>query len=87
MASVSGELSFATVEGALMRSRTELANGALELDLSAVTRTDSAGLALLLQLAREARTASQPLRFTHAPAQLRALATFFGVSELLNLSA
>lgn len=87
MASLSGELSFATVEDCLTRSRAKLTSGAEELDLSAITRTDSAGLALLLQLVREARVASRQLRFTHPPAQLRALATFFGVSELLNLPA
>jgi phospholipid transport system transporter-binding protein len=89
MPTLTGELSFATAEELLARTRAGLgeAQGAVELDLAGVTRTDSAGLALLLELTREARAASRELRFTHAPAQLRSLAAFFGVAELLNLAA
>lgn len=54
-------------------------------DLSGVRRVDSAGLSLLLELMRRAKNHGVALRFTGAPASLRALATFFGVDSLLRL--
>lgn len=86
--SLSGELSFASVTATLDTARAALADGQgpVELDLRGVTRVDSAGLALLLELARGAKAAGRELRLTHAPEQLRRLADFFGLSELLALS-
>ena len=84
---LSGELTFANALAALDGARAQAgAPGPLELDLSRVTRVDSAGLALLLELARLARSAGRELRCTHAPEQLRRLAEFFGLSQLLALS-
>lgn len=87
--SVSGELSFARVPATLeaLRPALKAGQGPLEIDLGGVTRADSAGLALLLELARTARAAGRELRFTRTPAQLRRLAEFFGLAELLALSA
>lgn len=87
--SLSGELSFDRVPAALeaLRPALKAGQGPLEIDLGGVTRADSAGLALLLELARAARAAGRELRFTRAPAQLRRLAEFFGLAELLALSA
>lgn len=84
-----GELSFANAVAALEAARTALADGQgkFELDLAGVTRADSAALALLLELAREARAAGRELHLTGAPEQLRRLAGFFGVTEVLALSA
>lgn len=89
MTALSGELSFATAEAVLAQAQAALADGAgpLELDLAGVTRTDSAGLALLLELTRGARARQREIRFSHAPEQLRRLAEFFGLSELLALTA
>jgi len=86
---LSGELSFARVPAALEAARRALpqSSGPVELDLSGVTRVDSAGLALLLELARAARAQGRELRCTHAPEQLRRLAEFFGLSPLLALAA
>ena len=86
---LAGELDFAHAEAALAQGRAALAEGSgpLELDLSGVTRADSAGLALLLELAREARAAGRELRCTRVPEQLRRLAGFFGVTDVLALSA
>lgn len=87
---LSGELGFAQVPAALATARAALereADGPVELDLSGVTRVDSAGLALLLELARQARARGRELRCTGAPAQLRRLAEFFGISAVLALSA
>lgn len=86
---LSGELTFAKALAALEGARAEVTSGQgpLELDLGAVTRVDSAGLALLLELARLARAAGRELRCVRAPEQLRRLAEFFGLSSLLALSA
>ncbi len=89
MASLAGELSFATAQAALAQGRAALAGGEgpVALDLGGVTRTDSAGLALLLELARDARAHKRELALENAPAQLRKLAGFFGVAEILALPA
>lgn len=78
---LSGELSFATVQATLDR---QAADGATTVDLTGVTRTDSAGLALLLEWTRAAQTRGG-LRFENTPPQLRKLAEFFGLSDLLAL--
>jgi phospholipid transport system transporter-binding protein len=85
---LSGELTFASALAALdgARGQVTAGQGPVELDLAAVTRVDSAGLALLLELARLARGAGRELRCVHAPEQLRRLAEFFGLSSLLALS-
>ena len=86
---LSGELSFAGARDALAKARgaVEEGQGPVELDLSGVTRVDSAGLALLLELARLAKARGRELRCTRAPEQLRRLADFFGLTPLLALSA
>lgn len=85
---LSGELTFANATRVLSGARKEVEGGSgpVELDLSAVTRVDSAGLALLLELAREAREARRELRCKRAPEQLRKLAEFFGLTSLLSLA-
>lgn len=52
------------------------------IDLSAVTHVDSAGVALLLALARRR---GGHLTLVDAPEQLRGLAAFFGVDGILNI--
>jgi phospholipid transport system transporter-binding protein len=54
---VSGELGFGTVLGLLEQSRGLFAQAgeSIEIELSAVERVDSAGLALLIEWMREAR--------------------------------
>jgi len=86
---ISGELSFANAVAALEAARAALGEGQgpFEVNLGGVTRADSAGLALLLELSRQARAAGRELRCTGAPEQLRRLAGFFGVTEVLALSA
>ena len=86
---ISGELSFRNVVATLDAAHDALAQGQgpFEVDLGGITRADSAGLALLLELARNARAAGRELRCTRVPEQLRRLAGFFGVTEVLSLSA
>jgi ABC-type transporter Mla MlaB component len=56
------------------------------LDLAGVAAADSAGLAVLLALARDARAAGTPLRIAGAPESLRALAQLAEVDQLLGLA-
>lgn len=79
-----GELLFATVHDWLPRAD-DLARGQT-LDLSQVTRCDSAGLSLLLELKRRARHHGGDLTFHGPTPQVAALAGFFGIGGLLGLS-
>ena len=80
--SLAGSLDFSSVP-ALLGQHAGSAVSAL--DLAGVTRVDSAGLALLLELKRESK-AVDGLRFLNAPAQLRQLAEFFDLTELLAIT-
>jgi len=82
---VSGVLNAGTVTGLLKESRERFAGGTrLEIDLSAVAESDSAGLALLLEWLRMARHASQQIHFVNMPAQISALARISEVDDLLT---
>jgi phospholipid transport system transporter-binding protein len=59
----------------------------VEVDLSGVTATDGAGLAVLLAWVERARAAGQVLRFAGLPAQLSALARVCGVEAMLGAAA
>lgn len=59
----------------------------VSIDLGDVTRTDSAGLALLIALLREAHGRGVRLQFDTIPVQMRSLARVAGVSVLLGLDA
>ena len=81
-----GPLSFATARNARELGTRLLCEGgadALEIDCSAVTVADSAGLAVLLDWMRTAKSAGRPLRYAHLPAGLTALARISEVEELL----
>jgi len=52
-------------------------------DLAAVDRVDSSGVALLLAWTRRAATDDRTLTFVGMPDSLRSLATLYGVEELL----
>lgn len=79
-----GELTFAHMRQWLGRLD-ELASRT-ELDLSRITRVDSAGASFLLELTRRARTRGQDLRLTGAPAQLRSLLEFLQIDSVLKLA-
>ncbi len=80
-----GELSVESARELWERGRTLLLQGELTLDLEGLSRVDSAGLAALVALTREARTRGTPLGFVNIPAQLRNLAAVSGVEALLPL--
>ncbi len=90
---LSGELTFATV-GALLTEFTQKVppfekggSGGIKtppkvLDLCDVTRTDSAGLALLIELLKLTKDA--PIAFRNIPAQMHSLAAVSGVQGMLS---
>ncbi len=80
-----GDLNFASVVQLWPRWQ-ELAAGhpTLEVDLGAVQRADSAGLALLVAGLRLARQTGQSVRFLRLPAQLQAIAEVSGLGGMLS---
>lgn len=80
-----GELSLSTINSILAefaQLRTHVTAPTV-IDLREVTRSDSAGLALLIELLKQ--TQPHPIKFRHLPAQLHSLAQVCGVVELLPI--
>lgn len=84
---VVGELSFETVPGLLARAR-QLDSGQSDLivDLSGVTRANSAGLVLLLEWLDEGRRQQRAVLFRHIPDSIRNIARVSNVLDLLPLA-
>jgi phospholipid transport system transporter-binding protein len=83
---VSGRLTFETAPGFLHHTPTLLAAGEnVSVDLSGVTHTDSAGLALLLEWLQQARAAGRKLSFSGFPDQTRRLIDVSGLGEVFGL--
>lgn len=84
---LSGMLSFGTVPDLWQRSRA-LFDGRpqVRIDLGGVERSDSAGLALLVEWMREAARRGAELRFVNMPAQMLAIARVSGLDHILPLS-
>ena len=82
---ISGTLGFATVAD-ILRSSEELFENhtRIEVDLSAVDESDSAGLALLLEWITWANHTVREIRFTSVPDKLHAIAQTSGVEDLLK---
>ena len=83
---IHGELNFASVALLWNASRECLGEGdALDIDLSHVERSDSAGLALLVECLRHARQSGKTIRFFNIPAQMLAIARVSGLDQVLPL--
>ena len=81
-----GELSFKTVNTILNEAQDIfLAAKELDIDLAGVTRSDSAGLALLVEWMRIASATSRPISFRNVPAQMMAIAGTSGLDKLLPI--
>ena len=81
---VSGPLLFQTVtEARKLGLRLFSEHGTLILDLSGVSRADSAGLALLIEWMREARRFGGTIHFENVPNQLQAIARASQVDQFL----
>lgn len=84
---LSGELGFSTVMDVLEEGRRAIASAPTAgtvLDLSGVTKSDSAGLALVVDWLRAARARGVTLAVEAAPAQLADIARVSGLESLLS---
>jgi phospholipid transport system transporter-binding protein len=82
-----GPLNFASARHACelgVRALAEAAGARLEIDCRAITVSDSAGLAVLLEWLGMAKRAGRSLRYTQLPQGLAALARISDVQELLE---
>ena len=88
---LTGALSFETLPAVLAQSaeyaaRTDLPDR-LTIDFAGITAVDSSAVALLLEWRREALRLKKVLEFVNLPANLLALATLYGVAELIQPTA
>jgi phospholipid transport system transporter-binding protein len=82
---VSGTLGFTTVTPLLPVGAAAIEQGhAAVIDLSAVTGSDSSGLALLIEWLSVARAAGRALHYENIPSQLHQLARLSDVDALLS---
>ncbi len=77
---VAGELTFNTVSGKLPPMA---AGKAIEVDLAAVTKADSAGVAWMLGCRRAADANGGTVHFRHIPPRLQDLIRVYGLADLL----
>ena len=83
---IHGELSFASVPALWRECRAQCAAGKpIDIDLGQVQRSDSAGLALLVEWLREAQRSGANLRFFNIPAQMLEMARASGLEQILPL--
>lgn len=57
----------------------------LAVDLAGITRADSAGVALLLEIQRRAGATGRGVAFLHAPEQMQAIIGFCALDQVLAL--
>ncbi|HWK74151.1 MAG TPA: STAS domain-containing protein [Povalibacter sp.] len=82
---ISGVLDAATVTHILSQGKERFQGlPRIEADFGAVTESDSAGLALLLEWLRLARKSGQQVHFGNVPEQIMALARISEVDDLLT---
>ena len=83
---IKGELSFASVPVLWEHCRSRFSESAeLDIDLSGIQRSDSAGLALLVECVREAHQTGKNIRFFNIPAQMLAMARVSSLDQVLPL--
>jgi phospholipid transport system transporter-binding protein len=82
-----GNVSFQTAEDILRSSEKLFAGLAnVDVDLSAVEKTDSSGLALLLEWISRAANAGTEIQFSNIPEKIEAIAVTTDINELLERS-
>ena len=82
---VSGPLTFESVAARYLEAKSLLSDEITIVDLEAVSSTDSAGLALLLEWQAAARQRGARLKFINAPVDLMRLAVLSESTGLLGL--
>ncbi len=82
---ITGVMTFATAEKILRASEDPFEDHSqLEIDLSGITASDSAGLALLLEWVTWANHSVREIRFMHMPEKILAIARTTEVENLLS---
>lgn len=85
---VSGNLTFASIDKSTLKSFAFLQGpGPIVLDFSDVSKTDSAGLALIIEWIKFARRRQIRLLFENVPKQLYTIAKVGGFEQLLLASS
>ncbi len=83
---IDGDMSFATAAQLLESSEAMFEDYTeIEVDLSQVARTDSAGLALMLEWINWANHSVREIRFENIPAKIRNIARATEVEDLLHI--
>ncbi len=82
---LSGTLTLESATRALSESE-DWPESVRTIDLSGIERSDSAGVALLLEWWRQARRRGADISYTHAPAQMRAIIEVSGLGGILPLA-
>jgi phospholipid transport system transporter-binding protein len=81
---LAGDLNFSTVPGLMDRMDIAAADRSrISIDLTGVTRSDSAGLALLVEWLREAERLGKTITFLNMPAQMQSIARVCGLGGIL----
>ncbi len=81
---ISGTLDFSTVPSILLKSQSLFAStDSIKIDFSAVEHSNSAGLALLIEWMRSAKTNDKQIIFQHLPVQMQEIARVCGVESNL----
>lgn len=79
-----GELTFSTVNEVLAQSEAVFDTvNSLDIDMSDVERSDSAGLALLVHWIRTANTQNKKIVFHNIPSQILSIADASGLDKLI----
>ncbi|WP_438971287.1 STAS domain-containing protein [Methylophaga sp.] len=83
---VSGELTLESAKDVLAEMETLFDSPAkLDIDLTDVTRADSASLALLITWMRQAKKSGKAINFRNLPKQMHAIARASGLDEILPI--
>ncbi len=81
---LTGQLDFFTVTSVLTQFHSLALQNDVSIDLSGLERSNSAGLALLMELISEARRQNRKITFTGLPGTLLDLARMSNVNHLLE---
>lgn len=90
--SISGAVDFTTAPDLMQRAnaffkKNKVAQGQINVDLSKVTECNSAGLALMFEMAKSAQKINVEIRFEHLPDTLLTITKAYGVeAEVMNIS-
>jgi len=84
---VSGELGAQSVPGLLRKSRGWFDNAnSVRVNLAKVKRTDSAGVAMLLDWWRQSQASGTQIQYVNAPAQMLDIIRFCALDDVLPLA-